>query len=355
MRRKLKKLKKSLAPSRKLVIISDKGIKSKEIGWLFCSWNFLLILWIFFTTAMYFHNKQVIINKNIEISQLSFSNNNLRKDLKVVDVNIKTIQKYIESLNKYDRFDSIAVDEELFQFKLVDEKDNKYKNQRTAVLDRDEMHTKGINIALMQRIQGLENLIEETGLGLEGVHQAALKDNQYSDDFDEIEGRNNFEKKLLFAKSYHNIRDNISYLQYLENFIDKIPLREPIKNYYFSSGFGVRRDPFTRKYKMHNGLDMVGPIGAKIYAPSDGKIIYVGSRGGFGRTIEIDHGNGIVTEYAHLRRILVNRGMKIKKGQVIGVQGSTGKSTGSHLHYEIRYKGKPHDPKNFVKVGNQIF
>lgn len=115
-----------------------------------------------------------------------------------------------------------------------------------------------------------------------------------------------------------------------------------------SSHFGYRNDPFTGKVTLHKGLDLAGRIGTPIYAPAAGVISYVGYEPGYGKIVSIDHGFGVVTRYAHNSKIFVKIGQTIKRRDKIAAIGSTGRSSGPHLHYEVRVNGMPVDPKNYI-------
>lgn len=128
---------------------------------------------------------------------------------------------------------------------------------------------------------------------------------------------------------------------------DHTPSIVPVRGF-ISSRFGFRRDPFTGQRRFHEGLDIVAPIGTPIVAPADGRVRRVKWESGFGLVLEIDHGYGIVTRYAHTSRVLVRPGQVIKRGQVIAYVGNTGRSTGPHLHYEVRIHGRPQDPLKFI-------
>ena len=117
---------------------------------------------------------------------------------------------------------------------------------------------------------------------------------------------------------------------------------------YFMSGFGNRRDPFTGMRKMHQGIDIAGPEGTPVIAPAAATVIYVGDAGGYGNMIALDHGNGLVSRYGHLSRILIKMGSRVKRGDHIGSMGNTGRSTGPHLHYEVRKHGVAMDPTQYV-------
>ncbi|RUM87684.1 MAG: hypothetical protein DSZ24_05595 [Thermodesulfatator sp.] len=128
-----------------------------------------------------------------------------------------------------------------------------------------------------------------------------------------------------------------------------IPLGRPCGGY-ISSGFGRRRDPFTGKWAFHSGIDIVSYPGTPIKATADGRVIYAGRHAGYGKVVVIRHQYGYSTLYGHLRKIAVRAGQKVKRGQVIGYLGSTGRSTGPHLHYEIRRYGRYLNPYPYWRI-----
>lgn len=120
-----------------------------------------------------------------------------------------------------------------------------------------------------------------------------------------------------------------------------------IKDFTMSSGYGVRRDPIYGSSKFHTGLDFAAKTGTPVFATADGKVTEAGRQSGYGNCIDISHGYNYLTRYAHLSEILVKPGQEVKRGEMIGKVGSTGKSTGSHLHYEVRFKDEPQNPVNY--------
>lgn len=129
----------------------------------------------------------------------------------------------------------------------------------------------------------------------------------------------------------------------------RLPTGMPVLDYpYLSSSYGWRRDPLTRRYAMHEGLDFAAPAGTPILAAAGGVVLAAGYQAGYGNMAEIDHGNGLVTRYAHASRLLVKAGDLVEGGQEIARVGSTGRSTGSHLHFEVRLAGQPLDPRLFL-------
>ena len=134
-----------------------------------------------------------------------------------------------------------------------------------------------------------------------------------------------------------------------------VPLRKPLPGHLeVSSGFGVRRDPFLGTPAMHTGLDLRGEIGEPVHATAGGTVKIAGRDGGYGNLVEIDHGRGLSTRFGHLSKILVKVGQKVRLGQVIGLVGSTGRSTGPHLHYETRINGEAVDPQKFLRAGVRL-
>jgi murein DD-endopeptidase MepM/ murein hydrolase activator NlpD len=128
-----------------------------------------------------------------------------------------------------------------------------------------------------------------------------------------------------------------------------IPSRKPVKDFTLTSSYGFRSDPFRGRRTNHKGLDMAGPIGTPIYATADGIVGRAQWLGGYGKYIEINHGNGIQTRYGHMSRLNVEANARVKSGDLIGFMGSTGRSTGSHLHYEVRIAGEAVNPIPFMQ------
>ena len=131
--------------------------------------------------------------------------------------------------------------------------------------------------------------------------------------------------------------------------LESVPQVSPASRAAIASGFGYRHDPFTGAAAMHAGLDFSGPIGAPIYSAAQGTVSFVGIKSGYGKVVEISHGNGLITRYAHMSRFASKAGEKVAAGVVIGAIGNTGRSTGPHLHFEVRYNGRPMNPRLFLE------
>jgi murein DD-endopeptidase MepM/ murein hydrolase activator NlpD len=157
-----------------------------------------------------------------------------------------------------------------------------------------------------------------------------------------------------FAARLQHAVSNLSDMQALTTSAESIPLARPTLNTRETSGFGVRSDPFTGEPAYHPGQDFAGDYGSPIYVTAPGTVSYAGVRNGYGNTIEVDHGHGFKTRYGHLSAISVAVGQHVAVGQRIGAMGSTGRSTGTHLHYEVWVNGRPQNPMRFVKAGDDV-
>jgi len=149
------------------------------------------------------------------------------------------------------------------------------------------------------------------------------------------------------ARSYEEI---LELAKNQEVRMENIPAIQPVLNKdlkRMASGYGWRVDPVYHIRRFHQGMDFSAPVGTEIFATGNGTVTYVGWKQGYGETVDIDHGFNYSTRYAHCSKLLVRKGQKVKRGDVIARVGNTGKSTGPHLHYEVHYNNKPIDPRNF--------
>ena len=198
---------------------------------------------------------------------------------------------------------------------------------------------------LRETVKNISSTIASLGLTQNKLVQSA---NKFSNPFvgaafTPIE----FDKEL--DPKYQKLADDLELWNGLAKLNNMLPLGAPVEKVRVTSNYGTRTDPFTGEQKKHRGIDFAGKIGTELMAPAPGRVVSAGERVGYGTTVEIDHGLGFTTLYAHLSQINVARGDWVRPGTVIGLAGSTGRSTGPHLHYEIRYKGVPFDPTKFVK------
>jgi murein DD-endopeptidase MepM/ murein hydrolase activator NlpD len=152
------------------------------------------------------------------------------------------------------------------------------------------------------------------------------------------------------GKSFAALESALFRMEVLERTLVAIPSGQPANVLMLSSSFGYRSDPFTGAGAMHSGLDFPGPIGTPILAAAPGRVVYVGPKSGYGNVVEVDHGQGILTRYAHLSGFTSTVGAQVAAGQQIAKMGSTGRSTGSHLHFEVRLNGVAVNPRRFLEA-----
>lgn len=131
-----------------------------------------------------------------------------------------------------------------------------------------------------------------------------------------------------------------------------IPSRKPVEDIKLTSSYGVRNDPFNGSHRMHQGIDIPGALGTPIYATADGVVSRAEWAGGYGNLVEITHGNGLQTRYGHMSKLIALPNQRVVRGQLIGLMGSTGRSTGSHLHYEVRIAGSAVNPVPYLEGTN---
>ncbi|HKX87571.1 MAG TPA: M23 family metallopeptidase [Sphingopyxis sp.] len=152
------------------------------------------------------------------------------------------------------------------------------------------------------------------------------------------------------GKSFAALESALFRMEVLERTLVAIPSGQPANVLMLSSSFGYRSDPFTGAGAMHAGLDFPGPMGTPILAAAPGRVVYVGQKSGYGNVVEIDHGQGILTRYAHLSGFTSKVGAQVAAGEQIAKMGSTGRSTGSHLHFEVRLNGVAVNPRRFLEA-----
>jgi murein DD-endopeptidase MepM/ murein hydrolase activator NlpD len=235
-------------------------------------------------------------------------------------------------LDPGDRFASIAVDQD----------------RRLAIAEE----------ASQDRVENLRAVLRMTGLSAEQVLQegsGVAQGGPFIGVSDEEDFSGGVDLEDEFSRRVARVAARVAEAENLERAISATPLGVPVGDTYRVTGdFGRRIDPITGRPATHSGLDMGAYRLAPIMAAAPGQVTFVGWRGGYGRVVEIDHGHGFKTRYGHLQRATVQRGDTVAFGERVGQMGSTGRSTGDHLHYEVWFRGKVYDPSEFLKAGNYV-
>ena len=246
------------------------------------------------------------------------------------------------------------------------EQQRDFYEQRVSALEdrledlRDNQHTivKRISDRTMISLETMEQTLSITGLDIGGLfsHQDIdptgigqggpflpgdyISETDYGDD--------------LLA-SVRVLDMQMSRWDALQEIFRRLPLIAPLDHYRLTSKFGRRVDPINGRQAYHHGIDLGAPLRTPVMSTAPGKVVFAGWRGRYGRMIEIDHGLGIHTRYGHLKKILVKPGQQVGHREKIGLLGSSGRSTGPHVHYEVLVNGKPNDPAKFLKAGRNVF
>ena len=162
-------------------------------------------------------------------------------------------------------------------------------------------------------------------------------------------------KAPAFDQALTRVSRDVAMAERLKALMPFVPVRMPLAgDPSVSSPFGYRADPFLGRLALHPGVDLTEAWGAEIHATAAGRVTHAGPMGGYGVMVEIDHGNGLVTRYAHMSRVAVEEGQDVPQGAVLGRMGSSGRSTGPHLHYEVRVDGAPVDPERYLRAGADL-
>ncbi|HSQ98015.1 MAG TPA: M23 family metallopeptidase [Rickettsiales bacterium] len=350
MNKFLLKIKSNLITEKNIICVSNSGVCFRRVGIVFLVWNVLLAFWTSFATIRYFEMRSEILKKNEKIVKLESVKQKLLAEIVLFNKDITNIRNFLISLNKYDRF--ITVDES--SLNKINNSEIEETNNVKVVLNRIKDNTRNLNQELASRINSLDSVREK--LNFDNVQLVSydsvndLIDNEIDEDKSIDE---DVSESIVLKQTLDN---NINHLSELENFINSMPFSEPMQSFYISSKYGKRLDPFLKTIREHHGIDLVGSYMAKIIAPADGKVIFVGIKGGYGKTVVLEHEYGMKTLYGHLSDYNVKVGDTLKRGDVIGLQGNTGRSTGQHLHYEIiKNSRERYNPDDFINIGENFY
>jgi len=237
---------------------------------------------------------------------------------------------------------------------------------RIAFLEHKVIELTNTNDAIVQRIRDktaqrideLESIIKQTGLNANELKREQAE--KTASDLSPAAGGQGGpyipEENIAMWPQADEMFDSLDELAALRQIMMNLPLGKPIPGAEQQSPFGHRIDPFNGHLAFHAGLDLTGKggIGTKIFSPANGTVIASGINGAYGNSVDIDHGFGITTRYGHMSAIAVKEGQVIHRGDLIGYEGSTGRSTGPHLHYEVRYHDHPMNPIKFIEAGNYV-
>ncbi|MGB0747702.1 MAG: peptidoglycan DD-metalloendopeptidase family protein [Magnetospiraceae bacterium] len=273
-------------------------------------------------------------------ASLTGSNENLNFDLQRSEGVLKAIERQRdEALEK-----NAALREKV---KRLETAMATFQETELALVDR-------MNDLAENRVKTLETVLASTGLDLDAWLDKQDDGSSQGGPFVALEPTVDGDEYPI-REALQTLDQQTERWEDLRKMVKLLPLHSPVENYRLSSSFGKRRDPKNKRWAMHFGVDLRADKGTPIYAPGPGKVIYSGTKGGYGNFVEISHAGGIVTRYGHMNSIDVKVGKVVKTGDKIGTIGTTGRTTGPHLHYELKIDGKPVDPYKFIKAGRYVF
>ncbi len=224
----------------------------------------------------------------------------------------------------------------------------KIQSEVDAMERAQEATVAGLTRSVAQRTDRIAAVLQKVGTKVPGARRTS--DDAVGGPFVPLDDAS----PARFALGVQTLSKELDRLAATRRIALSLPWSAPLGNAPISSGFGARNDPFLGRPAMHTGVDFRAPMGYPAPAALSGRVIAAGWEGGYGNMVDIDHGNGIVTRYGHLSAIKVKVGESVKTGQLIGRVGSTGRSTGTHLHYEIRVNGRAIDPMTYIVPGREM-
>lgn len=350
------------------MLVTSSGIKTFNLGLFIQVVASIFVIFVGVLFVNSFSYASYMVQKEVELGKLKSVNRYFDEEVKGVNSKLQKINEYLLLITDTDD-GSVIEDHNFNQPEEFGEDDLSRLDKRTL----DEIKKANLQISQIQniaakRIEKIEAAINHAGLGnriesafenskdfkSELIDKASAQGGPLLDDSieeDDLISNGSLEYHLEDIK----FGGKFDYLMTLEKLVEIIPFTKPMKNYYISSGFGSRVDPITNRKAKHRGLDFVGPAQEEVYSPAEGKVILAGRFNDYGKAVVIDHGYGITTRYGHLSKVNVKKGDEVKRGQLIALQGNTGRSTGSHLHYEVRYKKSPLDPYKFIQAGEMLY
>ncbi len=357
---------------KKIIIITQRKTINipiaTEIQVLFVSVVIFVMLTISYTTQKYLTFADLISEKDKKIWTTSVANKNLQYQVTDMRENLKELDSYFNNISKYKNSENISSNSKTATNPNIANNDV-LSNDKTR--EGAEKILLNIKDKVKHRISTLESVLTMTGLSINQIAENSYnlsyaikarasfvaKNNSSSQGGPFVENKSALspDKATSSLLDRDMFNADIRYLLELENIVHAFPLASPMDSYYISSYFGSRMDPIKNISATHSGVDIVGGIGQPVYSTAAGVVKKATLNGSYGRLVEIKHSYNLSTRYAHLLKVFVRRGQRVKAGQLIGLEGNSGRSTGSHLHYEVVFNNKAIDPYKFLQAGKYVF
>ncbi|KZN42585.1 hypothetical protein N474_06295 [Pseudoalteromonas luteoviolacea CPMOR-2] len=322
---------------------------------------FATLVWLGFATAQYFKQKHGMsqLNQSVALKEQAWQTQKLALEAKLEQQNTRIAQLDAQhsvlnelmsslpsTITENDAEQSGVQPEQVEHERHTGSEHAHEENFHHHAIELDDAQTK-----LLDQLHGLiskRNQILIASMNEAGI-QAQTSTLAQGGPYHQVQSR-------LLPDAYLQAIDSSVKLNQLENLVQTLPKSMPVKEdkYYISSAFGYRKDPITGRRAYHKGVDLAGWHKTEIIAPADGTVTRAGKNGGYGKFIEIQHANGVTTRYGHLHTIKVKKGQQIKQSDVIALMGSTGRSTSTHLHYEVLQDKKHINPVKLARVLERV-
>lgn len=368
-----------LLHTRKIIIVSEHCVDyypmTRSLQAILLAGVLGFVSWASYSTGSFMAARSQIQEKDRTIRKVNLENRKITSEFSLLKQDLVRMKEEDGDLSEYAQFvirqysdnniaalSDVSAKADGANHTMMFERINFLEQRLAELRQENDEFVEAIRNITDGKISELEKAISLTGLDREALksrYVAEVEDDSDLPAGEESEGGKGgpfvpYSVADYFDGEKHELVKEVEEMMQLHSILELMPLDKPIRTDKISSGFGRRIDPFTRRLAQHLGVDFTGPAGAKIYSTADGEISFTGNRGAYGNLVEVDHGLGITTRYGHLSRILVEEGDKVSKGQLIAIQGSTGRSTGNHLHYEVRYNSRALNPLNFLKAGKHV-
>jgi murein DD-endopeptidase MepM/ murein hydrolase activator NlpD len=325
-----------------LLLIPESSSQVRKLvipGWMLRG-SIAILAFLLVLSGMMVFNYFYLLSQIGENRDLRLENRRLKQQVQVFQTKISSIESTMERVKTFTARLKVITNVEDRE-NLIQSLNDKIPDAATNIAATTplEIPAPGLASSADTTTEARTPLISET---FEDGPEAQKLEEEYR----ELDGRlAQLDHQALYVEQV--LQDQYALLADQKAFLAALPTRKPAVGY-FTSGFGVRRSPFGGRDKMHEGLDIANQPGTPIKATADGLVVFADTKAGYGQTVIIDHGYGLETWYAHNRRLTVTKGQKVKRGDPISQLGNSGRSTGPHLHYEVRVHGTPVDPLTYI-------
>ncbi|MDG1286555.1 MAG: M23 family metallopeptidase [Rickettsiales bacterium] len=358
---------------RNLIVMSDESVDHYPVAG---ATQFLLLAlvvggfsWVSYSTGSYMTAQHVLEEKDRQLVSTTLQKRKIGEEYSLLKHDLKKLKEAKGDLSKYAKFvldqhsqeDELKVDDStIMDAERLGEMKSRLMERISFLEDnllKLQQENEDIVTTVMERTQDkikeLRDVVKRTGLEASTLTRKAKKEIART----QSEAYKNQGGPYLpdtVQDLAPNLIENIDEALALQHLVERLPLGKPVASARTTSRFGRRYDPFTHRPAVHSGQDFVGKKGARVVATANGRVVSAERRGAYGKMVVVDHGFGITTRYAHLSKLAVHKGQRVKKGQRLGNQGTTGRSTGEHLHYEVRYNKTAVNPMKFIKAGSYV-